>query len=106
MATRVKTEIYWSEVYGLTLRVDGTVRQYVKDVSEEIANQGKINLIANSKARHFGYRRTGNLGRSIKSRYRWANQHGCGYEITMRGRGTSSRPGVGRRCPSVASRGS
>lgn len=84
MSTTVKTNIRWDAVYGMNLRADGMVRQYMAEFTRDVRRLAKVNVRANSKARHSGYPRTGALAASIEDDKRWANQHGVGRVVFSR----------------------
>jgi hypothetical protein len=84
VSTRVKTRIQWDDVYGMNLRADGMVRQYMAEFTRDVRRLAKVNVRANSKARHRGYPRTGRLAASIEDDKAWANQHGVGRVVYSR----------------------
>jgi hypothetical protein len=76
--TSVNTRLYGDDIWGLNLRADGMVRRYMTEFTRDVRRQARVNVVANSKARHRGYPRTGRLSASIDHDARWANQHGVG----------------------------
>lgn len=84
MSTTVKTNIRWDAVYGMNLRADGMVRQYMAEFTRDVRRLARVNVKAGSRARHSGYARTGRLSASLDHDHRWANQHGVGRVVYSR----------------------
>lgn len=77
----VRTRTYYDVIYGFSVRVDGMVRSYSRQLTRVAAREAKVRVQTGSQARHRGYPRTGNLARSVGDAHKWANQYGVGRVI-------------------------